>query len=130
MQPNYTPDAITSEPGAPQLRFLREVDGRTKLAKRFKALCEELAADAGGADRLSAARLQYIRRFAAAACLAEQMETRLASGEEIDVHTHALLCSSLVRLGARVGLNRVPRNVTPRLHDYLKSATQESEDAK
>jgi hypothetical protein len=124
MQPNYTQDAVISEPGAAQLHFLREVDGRTKLAKRFKEICRAIARDQGGDERLSEARIQFIRRFAAAAVLAEQMESKLASGEEIDVHTHALLCSSLVRLAQRIGLNRVPKKITPTLSDYLADANQ------
>jgi hypothetical protein len=37
--------------------------------------------------------------------------------------------STLVRLGARVGLNRVPKNVTPDLRDYLESKVAEREAA-
>jgi antitoxin (DNA-binding transcriptional repressor) of toxin-antitoxin stability system len=44
-----------------------------------------------------------IRRFAAAAVLAEQLEARIARGEEITLTDHALLCSSLVRLAQRIG---------------------------
>ena len=53
-------------------------------------------------------RKQLIRRFAAAAVLAEQLEAKLARGEEIDVNTHALLCSTLTRLASRIGLGRIP----------------------
>jgi hypothetical protein len=62
-----------------------------------------------------------IRRFAAAAVLAEQMESRLANGEQIKVEQHALLCSTLARLASRIGIDRRARNITPTLTEYLTS---------
>jgi hypothetical protein len=61
-----------------------------------------------------------IRRFAAAAVIAEQLETRLANGEEIDVQKHSTLSSTLVRLSNKIGISRVARDITPTLADYLK----------
>ena len=57
--------------------------------------------------------------FAAAAVLAEQMESRLANGEQIDIQEHALLCSTLTRLAQRIGIERRARDVTPSLSEYL-----------
>jgi hypothetical protein len=68
--------------------------------------------DQGGADLCSESRLQLIRRFAAAAVLAEQLESRLANGEQIDIAEHATLSSTLVRLAQRIGIDRVARDVT------------------
>jgi hypothetical protein len=78
-----------------------------------------IASDQGGANRLSETRLQLIRRFAAAACLAEQLEARLARGEQIDIQEHALLVSTMVRVAQRIGVDRVPRDVVPSLAEYL-----------
>lgn len=61
-----------------------------------------------------------IRRFAAAAVLAEQMESRLANGEKIDINEHATLSSTLVRLGQRIGIDRRQKDVTPTLAEYLE----------
>ena len=47
------------------------------------------------------------------------MEAKLANGEEINIERHALLVSSLVRISARIGINRVARNITPSLNEYL-----------
>ena len=52
---------------------------------------------------------------------AEQMETSLGKGEPIDISEHALLCSTLTRLVSRLGINRVPRDLTPTLAQYLQS---------
>src|SRR6266508_5558970 len=67
------------------------IDGRTLIARRFYDVCQALISDQSGLDRCSEARLQLIRRFAAAAVMAESMEARLACGESIDVAEHALL---------------------------------------
>jgi len=107
--------------------LLPHVDGRSLTYKRYREIVAALAADQGGADTLSAARAQLIRRFAAASVLAEQMETRLASGEPIDISEHALLCSSLVRLGQRIGIDRrVIRDVTPSVADYVAHINAEA----
>jgi hypothetical protein len=98
---------------------LPNIDGRSTVARRFHDIVSAVIVDQGGIDRCSESRLQLIRRFAAAAVIAEQMESHLANGEEIDVSQHALLCSSLVRLAQRIGIDRRARNITPSLPDYL-----------
>lgn len=67
--------------------------------------------------------MQLMRRFAAAACLAELMEARLVSGEDIDIEEHALLCSTLVRLANHIGIERVMREVGPQLSKVLGGAS-------
>jgi hypothetical protein len=94
------------------------------MARRFRDIASAILVDQGGADRCSESRLQLVRRFAAAAVLAEQMEARIANGESIDIAEHAQLCSTLVRIAHRIGLNRVPRNV-PSLVDYLHQGADE-----
>jgi hypothetical protein len=98
---------------------LPDVDGRSVIARRYRDILAALASDQGGADHMSEARVQLCRRFAALAVQAEQMESALARGEPIDLQQHALLASTLVRLASRIGIDRVPRDVTPTLHDYL-----------
>src|SRR5262249_3763126 len=78
--------------------LLPGVDGRSAAARRFRDIIAAIAVDQGGVDRLSEARLQLVRRFAAAAVLAEAMEAKLAAGEQIDIAAHAQLCSTLVRV--------------------------------
>ena len=95
--------------------LLPGVDGRTVIYRRFRDIASQVALDQGGLDQLSEARLQLVRRFAAAAVLAEQLEAALANGQEINVERHALLCSTLTRLAQRIGIDRRTRNVTPTL---------------
>jgi len=91
---------------------LPEVDGRSLVARRYRDIVSAILADQGGSDRCSESRKQLIRRFAAAAVLAEQLEAKLANGATIDLGEHALLCSTLVRVAHRIGLGRVAHDVT------------------
>jgi hypothetical protein len=99
--------------------ILSGVDGRSATARRYFDLVQAICNDLGGVDRMSEARLQLIRRFAAASVIAEQMEARLANGEQINIAEHALLSSTLVRIVRRIGINRRARKVIPDLEDYL-----------
>jgi hypothetical protein len=91
------------------------------VARRYRDISSAILADQGGLEQCSESRLQLIRRFSAAAVLAEQMEARLANGEEIDISEHALLCSTLTRLSTRLGIDRRAREITPDPLDYAQS---------
>jgi hypothetical protein len=104
-----------------------DVDGRSSLARRFRDITNQVLADQGGAERCSEARLQLIRRFAAAAVFAEQLESEYVLGQEIDIERHSVLCSTLVRLGQRIGLSRIPKTV-PTLADYLDAVRDARQD--
>jgi uncharacterized membrane protein YccC len=90
------------------------------IARRYRDIAAQIVADMGGIDRCSEARLQLIRRFAAASVLAEQMEAKLANGASIDVQEHSHLSSTLVRIAQRIGIERRARTVVPDLKDYLE----------
>jgi len=107
--------------------LLPGIDGRSALARRFKDITAALVVDQGGGDRLSEARFQLVRRFAAAAVIAEQMESRLANGERINITEHAQLASTLVRIAQRIGINRRAKDITPALPDYLDAAETDIE---
>jgi hypothetical protein len=108
--------------------ILPNVDGRSLIARRYRDIASAILVDQGGNDRCSESRKQLIRRFAAAAVLAEQMEAKLANGEAIDVPQHALLCSSLVRLAQRIGLERRSRTVVPSVEEYLRARREADVD--
>src|SRR3974390_200687 len=120
MAPNSSADQVALDRRSSKQRsrmtngtvLLPDVDGRSAIARRLKDITSAILADQGGADQCSESRLQLIRRFAAAAVLAEQMESRLANGEQIDIQEHALLCSTLTRLAQRIGIERRAKDVT------------------
>jgi hypothetical protein len=105
--------------------LLPGIDGRSAAARRYRDIVGAILVDQGGADLCSESRLQLIRRFAAAAVLAEQLEGRLANGEQIDVAEHATLSSTLVRLATRIGIERVPRDVGLSLGDLMRLDIEE-----
>jgi hypothetical protein len=104
------------------------VVGRSMTARRYRDIIRALMADQGGADQCSESRKHLVRRFAAAAVLAEQLETQLARGEEIDITAHALLTSTLVRIARCIGIDRPAKNTTPSLREYLAAKTTEIEE--
>lgn len=103
--------------------LLPGVDGRSLIARRYHDIASAILVDQGGAR--SESRVQLIRRFAAAAVLAEQMEARLANGEQINISEHALLVSSMVRVARQIGVNRIAKDITvPSLEQYLGRGAQ------
>jgi hypothetical protein len=104
--------------------LLPGIDGRSVVARRYRDIAVAMISDQGGLDRCSEARIQLIRRFAAASVLAEAMEARMANGEQIEVAAHAHLASTCVRIAQRIGVDRHSRNVTPSLRDYLDGGAE------
>src|SRR5262249_16432348 len=100
--------------------ILPGVDQRLGIARRYRDLIVQIATELGGLDRISETRLQLIRRFAGSAVLAEELDARIARGEEISIAEYAALSSTLVCLGSRIGLSRLPREVDQSLDQYLR----------
>jgi hypothetical protein len=98
--------------------LLPGVDGRSPLARRYRDVLSALVVDQG--DCISEARMALCRRFAAAACMAEAMEADLVNGKQIDIREHCLLSSTLVRLANRIGINRIPKDVSLTVSEYLE----------
>jgi hypothetical protein len=88
---------------------LPNVDGRSIIARRFRDIVSAMVADQGGTDQCSESRIQLIRRFAAAAVLAEQMEAELARGKSIDIR-ESMHCSAPLWCALRA---RSESNVCP-----------------
>jgi hypothetical protein len=99
---------------------LPDIDGRSVIARRYRDISSALASDHPDHSEVMT---QLIRRFAAAAVLAEQLEAQLARGEKINITEHALLCSTLTRLASRIGIDRTARDVSPTLSDFLRGPT-------
>ena len=105
--------------------ILPDIDGRSGIARRYRDIVSAILVDQGGVDRCSESRKQLIRRFAAAV-ISEQMESRLANGEQINISEHAQLASTLVRIAQRIGINRRYKDITPALPDYLDAVETEA----
>jgi hypothetical protein len=97
------------------------VDHRCQVARRYTDLVAQVVSDMGGASNMSEARMQLARRFAALSVQAEQMEANLANGEHVDISQYSQLTSTLVRVVAKLGINRRARDITPTLDQYLRT---------
>jgi hypothetical protein len=90
----------------------------------------DVEADLGGRRHLSRIESELIRGFAGCATLLQYMNVQVALGEisEIDLGGYATLASTMLRIGSRLGLRRVPRDVTPNLDQYLALKAREQEE--
>lgn len=102
-------------------RVLPVVQDGVAFSLNYRTILAGLLRDRGGADRLSVAKLQLLRRFAAGFVIAEKMEGQLARGEHINCTEYATLCNALVRIADFLGLESTKHEASPKLSDYLKS---------
>lgn len=109
--------------------LLPNIDGRSQIARRYRDITAQILADQGGLEQCSESRQQLIRRFAAAAVLAEQIEAKLANGASIDIAQHALLCSTLTRLASRIGIDRIARDPMSLAQYIAAKAAEAAEDS-
>jgi hypothetical protein len=127
MEPYQDIPQPTKRPAAQRSRvangskLLPLTDGRSATARRFKDLIDDISGDLGGADRLSEGQRQLIRRAAMLSAESERLEAMSIRGEAFDLDAYGVLCDRLGRLLQRIGLHRVPRDVTT-LQDYIKPA--------
>jgi hypothetical protein len=91
--------------------LLDQVDGRSALYRRYRDVANQILQDQGGIDQCSESRKHLIKRFAAAAVLAEQIEARIVNGKPVDIAEFAQLSSTLVRITNHLGLERIPKMV-------------------
>jgi hypothetical protein len=99
--------------------FLPGVDGRSAIARRARDIFDAICSDLGGHDILSEAQTQLVRRASMISIECEQMESRSAAGEPIDLDLFGKLTDRLGRTLQRLGIKRVPRDVTPSVADYV-----------
>jgi hypothetical protein len=90
------------------------VDGRTRPAIKFRETAGALASDLGGADQLTRAQMELVRRVSGFAVLGDQIEERLLRGETIEIETYVAIAGTQSRILRTLGLRRVAKDVTLR----------------
>lgn len=90
----------------------KEVDGRTIPAKRYKAICADLASDAGGEP--TSAQWLLICRAAGLSVQLELMEAEIATGKSVEVTEYTALTGALIRLLKTLGLDRRAKDANPK----------------
>ena len=104
-----------------------EADGRSSWAKRMRDIVQSHVSDLGGADRLTMAQKELVRRTATLGCQLEQMEGRLADGLEVDLDLYGRLAGHQRRILESLGIERrVPKDVTPTIHEYRAMRARET----
>jgi hypothetical protein len=91
------------------------------MPRKRSRLVACISEDLGGEASLSTVQKSLIEAYAAAVVVLEDLNTRILLGQQIDLADHAAAISSMIRVAARIGVHRVPRDVTPRLAEYLAS---------
>jgi hypothetical protein len=99
-------------------------DGRSAQARRYRDLMAEMTSDLGGADLLSEAQRQLIRRAAGLAVQAEAVEAAIIAGKDIDLGSYVTATNALRRVLDTIGLKRVAKD-TPDLARYLAARSVE-----
>ena len=112
----------------PQLLTRDELDGRTNAAKYFDRLVSDIEADLAGRDQLSTIEHALVEAFAGACVSLQNLNTRLALGQQIDLSQHAQCVSAMVRVASRLGLQRRAKTVGQSLGDLLRSDLEARHD--
>jgi hypothetical protein len=100
-------------------------DGNSAWTRRFKDLVANHASDLGGGELLSEAQVSLIRRVAAMEIELEEMEGKLSKGEDVNLDLYTRTAGHLRRYLETLGVERVARDITPSLHEYLAQKAQE-----
>jgi hypothetical protein len=109
--------------------ILPGVDGRSTWVRRLRDLISLHLSDLGGEDAASEAERSIIRRASTLTVELERLELAFATqgeatAEQLDLYQRT--ANSMRRLLESIGIKRVPRDVTPNLHDYI--AAQRADD--
>jgi hypothetical protein len=117
------PHTPTPAPSSRRRKVVRllvrdNLDGRTKARKQFDVIARGIAADLGGAEHLTTVQCQLVEAFAGCALIINAINTKLLSGDGVDITEHSYAASTLVRLASRIGLGRRARDVND-LTDHI-----------
>jgi hypothetical protein len=104
------------------------LDGRSAAAKRFLRIVSGVAAELGGDGNLTTVQRELVEAFAGAAVHVVALNTLLVSGHDVDILAHSTAISTLCRVASRIGVGRIPRDVTT-LDEYLAEAPEATDVA-
>ncbi len=88
------------------------LDGRTRARRQFDAIASGIESDLGGADRLTTVMRHLVEAFAGVAIMVNALNARLLLGEPVDLCEQAQAISALVRIASRIGVGRIPKDIT------------------
>src|SRR5665213_1207037 len=106
---------------------IESLDKRTRAFKRYRVICGAVLADMGGAENVSEIQHQLVAKFATLALQLEAMQAAAIEGNEIDLDLFGRCAGHLRRIAEALGVQRVPRDVTPSLSDIAAEIEAERE---
>lgn len=121
MIPEKGDDLLPKRGGKVRLLTLDDLDGRTRAAQIVRETRQEVTADLGGADQLSALERGAIDNVSLLDAMIKDAGARWLTGEPIDASSIATLINSFNRTAAVLGWQRRARDVTPSIEDFIKT---------
>jgi hypothetical protein len=115
--------------GKTRLLTRSQIDKRTAAAQEFDAIAKAIAQDLGGEDRLSTVQKHLVEAFAGCAIHVGHINALLALGQDVDILVHSNAISTMCRVASRIGTQRIARDVTPSVKDYVASLRDEEAEA-
>jgi hypothetical protein len=106
--------AITNRP-----HTLRDVDGRSMGARRYRDICISLSDDLGGANNLSEPTQILIRQASALTVQVESLQAKIVGGVDVDLEQLTRLSNVLGRTLQRLGLKKPAPPRGPTLAELL-----------
>ncbi|WOJ93678.1 hypothetical protein R0135_00575 [Congregibacter variabilis] len=100
--------------------WIAKLDGRTGIAQEMRTRWRTMTDDLGGEDGLSYAQRSLVERALWLEFWLREQERSLAQGDEFDVGKWVQAANSLQGILAKLGLERVARDV-PSLNDFIKA---------
>ena len=101
VRPLTVRSAVTNDP-----LLLRGVDGRSMIARRYRDVAIALADDLGGQDRLSEPSKILVRQAAAMTVQVESLQSKIVSGDDVDIEQLTRLSNVLGRTLQRLGIRK------------------------
>jgi hypothetical protein len=98
----------------------------TDSARFFARMARAIESDLGGRRQLSRIETELVHAFAGAATAVNYLNRQVILGEasEIDLSGFAVLASTMLRIGSKLGLARRSKDITPTLTEYISSLKQ------
>ena len=108
----------------------RPLEQATDAARFFNRMVRQIETDLGGRRQLSRIEGELISAFAGGATVLRYLNRQVVLGEisEVNLSDFATVASTMLRIGARLGLQRRPKDVTT-LADYLASLKETDAEA-
>jgi hypothetical protein len=114
VRPLTVRSALTNDP-----LKLRGIDGRSVDARRYRDVAIALADDLGGQDKLSESSKILVRQAAAMTVQVESLQSKIVSGDDVDIEQLTRLSNVLGRTLQRLGIRkRADRKLT--VSEYLE----------